>query len=207
MQVYLFKDGQQTGPFDENAVLERLRSGELKKDDLGIREGDSNWSNMGDIFAGRIEPPLRPPITVPPPRPTAGFAPPPVPAKTGGGCRVAAGWLLLILGLLICIGGTLGATATYFTFPTPLCDMADGDQRNVDDAMKKYQSAKGTSDETAAAKRAKDEIDSASYANQLCGDERYTRNLIVGGAIAGAVVGLFFVIVGFFLRRVRKALR
>ena len=68
MQIYIYQNNQQSGPFDENDVLERLRSGRLSPDDLGVREGDQNWSRLGDIFAGRMRFNEAPP--------PAGFVPP-----------------------------------------------------------------------------------------------------------------------------------
>lgn len=50
MQIYISKNKQQLGPFEEAKVLEMLRSGELSADDLAIRRGDNEWQKLGNFF-------------------------------------------------------------------------------------------------------------------------------------------------------------
>ena len=52
MPIYITKNNQQSGPFEEHVVIDQLRSGLLSSDDLGIRQGDSSWSRLGDLFPG-----------------------------------------------------------------------------------------------------------------------------------------------------------
>ena len=50
MQIYINRNGQQLGPFDENAVLQMLNGGQLSPNDLGIRHGESQWQPLGKLF-------------------------------------------------------------------------------------------------------------------------------------------------------------
>ena len=58
MQIYVSKNNQQLGPFEESKVLEMLGSGELSPNDQAIRQGGSEWQKLGDLFpnAGNIAP-------------------------------------------------------------------------------------------------------------------------------------------------------
>jgi hypothetical protein len=89
MQLYIFRNNQQLGPFEENVVLDQLRNGQLSPDDLGIREGDSNWLRLGDIFAGRIQYNESAPAFAPhAAQPEGGFA---VRAPSSGGPNATTG--------------------------------------------------------------------------------------------------------------------
>jgi GYF domain 2 len=50
MQIYINKNNQQLGPFDEEKVKEMLAKGEISLNDLGIRQGDVNWQELGAMF-------------------------------------------------------------------------------------------------------------------------------------------------------------
>jgi hypothetical protein len=50
VQIYINRNGQQLGPFDENAVLQMLNGGQLSPNDLGIRHGESQWQPLGKLF-------------------------------------------------------------------------------------------------------------------------------------------------------------
>ena len=56
MYIYISINGKQTGPFEEDAVLAQLASGNLSPNDMAIRQGDFNWSRLGDMFAGQLLP-------------------------------------------------------------------------------------------------------------------------------------------------------
>ena len=56
MYIYISINGKQTGPFEEDAVLAQLASGNLSPNDMAIRRGDLNWSRLGDMFAGQPPP-------------------------------------------------------------------------------------------------------------------------------------------------------
>lgn len=50
MQIYISKNNQQLGPFDEPKVLEMLERGELSANDLAIQQGDTEWQKLGNYF-------------------------------------------------------------------------------------------------------------------------------------------------------------
>ena len=50
MQIYINRNGQQLGAFDENAVLQMLQSGQLSPNDFGIRQGEQQWQPLGKLF-------------------------------------------------------------------------------------------------------------------------------------------------------------
>lgn len=204
MQLYIYRNNAQTGPFDEEAVLAQLKSGTLSPDDLGIRQGETNWSRLGDIFAGRIPEPPVPGLASQAAAAGQNFAP--SAAKgSGAGCRVALGWIMLVLGLMMTIGGAGLAAVTPFAYSMPLCPIAEADYAKLDNLKKKYDAAKGTPDEYSAGFELKQAIDSYDSSSKMCADERATRQLFIIGAVAVAVAGFFAAIVGFFLRRVRKS--
>ena len=70
MYIYISINGKQTGPFEEDAVLAQLASGNLSPNDMAIRQGDFNWSRLGDMFAGQP-----PPRSVAAPSPFVQFPP------------------------------------------------------------------------------------------------------------------------------------
>ncbi len=50
MQIYITKNNQQFGPFEEEKVLEMLGSGQLSREDMAIRHGDKDWQKLGGLF-------------------------------------------------------------------------------------------------------------------------------------------------------------
>jgi hypothetical protein len=50
MQLYIYKNGQQLGPFEKSAVVEMIAKGELIEDDWIFREFDTEWSKVGSLF-------------------------------------------------------------------------------------------------------------------------------------------------------------
>lgn len=58
MSIYINKNNQQIGPFEEAKVLEMLDNGELSPNDLAIRQGGSEWQKLGDFYpnAGNVAP-------------------------------------------------------------------------------------------------------------------------------------------------------
>jgi hypothetical protein len=83
MQIYINKNNQQLGPFAEAKVLEMLKSGELSANDLGIRQGESHWQKLGELYPGAVSRPavasqpaaVSQPVTVSQPAVKAAAAP------------------------------------------------------------------------------------------------------------------------------------
>ena len=202
MQIYIFKDGRQSGPFDESAVLEQLRTGMFSPDDLAIRQGDRDWSKLGDIFAGRVaaEPV---PVTTPHPVPAQQhFAGPAGIAETGG-CRKILGWLMLIFGLLLFLGGAGGAVANR-VFPPGTCEIADQYQAEADRAGKGADAARGTPKQVELETKAKEKIESARIWTRGCAESMSVHNMFLAALIGSSVIGFLIFTTGYFVRRVRS---
>ena len=82
MNIYLYKDGQQLGPFTESEARAHLSSGSVSETDLAWVEGNSDWQPLSTILPHVT---LPQPIA-PAPIPTAPVTPPqpivPAPAPT-----------------------------------------------------------------------------------------------------------------------------
>lgn len=50
MQIYIHKNNQQFGPYDQSAVTEWLRNGQCSLTDLAIREGMSEWQPLWAVI-------------------------------------------------------------------------------------------------------------------------------------------------------------
>lgn len=48
--IYIYKNNQQSGPYEEHLVLDQLRSGLLKPEDMAVRQGDSQWQPLRTMF-------------------------------------------------------------------------------------------------------------------------------------------------------------
>jgi GYF domain 2 len=101
MQIYINKNNQQLGPFDESKVLEMLNSGELSANDLGIKHGGENWQRLGELFPNSFNKPII----------HAEIAP----KKSRKGLLLGCGGFFLIA---LLVGGVLGFLAYRNMFPT-----------------------------------------------------------------------------------------
>jgi len=54
MQVYVSRNTQQLGPFEEAKVLEMLGNGQLSTTDLAIRHGEQQWQPLAGMYQGII---------------------------------------------------------------------------------------------------------------------------------------------------------
>ncbi len=66
MQIFLYLNGEQVGPFTEPDIRSKVASGEVSQADLGWHEGLAEWRPLNAILS--IIPPVR---KLPPPRPIA----------------------------------------------------------------------------------------------------------------------------------------
>ena len=104
MQIYISKNNQQLGPFEESRVLEMINAGELSANDLAIRQGDTEWQKLGNYFpnAGNTAP-----VTLAAVEPT-------VPKKSRKGLLLGCGGFLVIA---LVISGILGLLAYRNLYP------------------------------------------------------------------------------------------
>ncbi len=98
MQIYINKNGQQFGPFDEKIVEEMLRTNQFSPNDFGIRQGENQWKPLAQLFPNfnRTAPAIQ------------NQNPPPV--KTGS----SKIWMFLLFGLGgILLIGVLGVVGLF----------------------------------------------------------------------------------------------
>ncbi len=50
MSIYLYKNNQRVGPYEEAAVREWVQNGQLSPNDLAIREGEADWASLEIIL-------------------------------------------------------------------------------------------------------------------------------------------------------------
>lgn len=48
--IYIYKNNQQSGPYEENLILDQLNAGLLSPDDLAVRHGETQWQPLGAMF-------------------------------------------------------------------------------------------------------------------------------------------------------------
>jgi hypothetical protein len=63
MLIYIGKNNERTGPFDESQVLAGIRDGVFSLSDLAWHEGMTGWEPLGSLYPSpSTPPPLPPPI-------------------------------------------------------------------------------------------------------------------------------------------------
>jgi hypothetical protein len=98
MAIYINKNNQNSGPFDELSVEKALRNGTFSINDLGCREGMSAWQPLGVFF---------PHLQIAAPFPASGFRCPFCQSTQPPLIRQnisTAGWVWFILLFGSCIG-------------------------------------------------------------------------------------------------------
>ena len=53
MSIYIHRNGQQFGPFEEDQVIDQLHGGQFSPDDMGIRQGETEWKKLSVMFPHR----------------------------------------------------------------------------------------------------------------------------------------------------------
>ncbi len=61
MEIFVIREGQQTGPFNEDNVQKLLKSGGLGADAMGWRKGLPGWLPLGEVLKPGSERPTTPP--------------------------------------------------------------------------------------------------------------------------------------------------
>jgi hypothetical protein len=56
MSIYVYKNNQQAGPFEETAVLTWLNNGQLSGEDFGCQTGAKEWQKLKVLFANNPAP-------------------------------------------------------------------------------------------------------------------------------------------------------
>ena len=192
MAIYLNKNGQQSGPFDDDVVRGQLQSGQVSQVDMGIRQGDAAWRTLGELFPDVGQRSVAPWA--------AENAVVTEPKKSGGGCLktslITVGLCLFFLGIAIAIGSRF--------IPSVSCDLLEKDheeivklQSDLDQATKN-----GDSDKIRLLQFTLNQALSGARASQENCDQDKLRNNVIGGAGGGvAFIGLLMTLVGLFVGR------
>ncbi len=202
MSIYINRNNQQTGPFEESDVLAQLGSGSLSPNDMGIRRGDTSWQRLGDMFPGvdtsSGAPPMGSSASAFAGEGSASVASTPV--KKGGGCLkgglIGAGILLLLLGIATAVGSRF--------IPSTSCDLAESDARTIEKLRSDIEKAKSAGDFDKIGPlslRLQSELAGAEVSEKYCNDDKARDNLIgIAGGVIGAL-GLLMAVVGLFVGR------
>ncbi len=106
MQIYIYRDGQQQGPYSDEDITRYIKEGGIKRDDLAWCDGCADWMPLAKLPGLTLPsgPPPPPPVsvlTVPPP-------PPPQPPQ------IAASNTPETLGTIALIVPAVGAFLNFF---------------------------------------------------------------------------------------------
>ena len=78
MEIWIGRDGERHGPYQDSEVRAWLRSGEIAGDDLGWHEGLADWRPLSTLFPDDVAPPrggTPPPFAATAPRPAPASVP------------------------------------------------------------------------------------------------------------------------------------
>ena len=193
MAIYLNKDGQESGPFEDDVVRGQLQSGQLTPGDMGIRQGDAAWQTLGELFPGVAQ------STAVPAAVSENVSVDTTSKKGGGGLKGA----LLGLGVLALILGVVAAIGSRF-IPSVSCDLAESDHKNIVKLQADLDKAKKNddSDKIELVQRELDgELSGARASQEYCDQDKLRNNVICGGGVVVAFVGLLMSVIGLFVGR------
>jgi hypothetical protein len=110
MSIYVLKNNQRTGPFDDSAVADSLKSGALSPGDLACREGMNEWRPLRTLMNNRNDTQT----TVSTSRSTVSTRN--VPASRS---RVTVPLVMALIGLIVlgCIGVAVGGFVGFLLRP------------------------------------------------------------------------------------------
>lgn len=64
MQIYIYKNNQQAGPFADSAIQNWLRNGQLSVEDFACRRGDAGWQPLKILFPALTQLVSKPAVSV-----------------------------------------------------------------------------------------------------------------------------------------------
>ena len=204
MPIYINKNGQQSGPYEDHIVIDQLRSGVLSRDDMGIRHGDRSWQKLGDMFPNAVDEPRTgfaassSPIGTA--APAGDIASAAAVTKSGGGCLkyglIGAGLLLLVLGIAAAAGSRF--------IPSTSCDLAKSDEERIDKLRRDIEKAKSDFDFDQIGPKSvelREATTGYEISKKYCDNDKFRDNMIgIGGGVV-AFVGLLMAVVGLFVGR------
>ncbi len=200
MSIYVTKDNQQSGPYEDHVIIDQLKSGMLSLSDLGIRQGETSWQSLGEMFpgvdSGRSTATSAPPLSV-----GDGSTPTPAPpAAKKGGCLkaglIATGLVFLLLGI--------GAAAGSRFIPSVSCDLVESDAREIEKLRSDLDKATKNSDSDEVRTiqfMLNQELSGARASQENCDQDKLRDNIIAVVGSGFAAVGFLFAVIGFFVGR------
>ncbi len=129
MPVYIHKNNQQSGPFEESRILESLAAGQLSPDDLAIREGEREWKPLKELFpnvSNNLHIPRSNLANVNAPVQTASN----LGQKKSGGSKALL-FILLGLGGLMIVGAVGVAAIFFFNKPSRTTESISPSYKNL----------------------------------------------------------------------------
>ena len=190
MAIYVSRNGERSGPYEDSAVRDQLRSGQLLPGDMGIKEGDPAWRTLAEIF-----PDATPASTAPAAVQRDVVA---EPTRSGGGCLKSG---LITVGLILFFLGIAAAIGSRF-IPSVSCDLAEEDHKRIEKLRSDLDKATKNGDDVKAIEFGlKQELSGAEAAQRNCNEDKFRNNSIgVGGGVAAAV-GLLMSLIGLLVGR------
>lgn len=112
--IYIYKNNQQSGPYEERLVLDQLRSGMLTPEDLAVRHGENQWQPLRIMFPEVAKGVPQPPV----PFPASAKKPVSAPKPSIEPEPQYRNTMLLKVFLGFCLLGSIGllAAAVYYIF-------------------------------------------------------------------------------------------
>ena len=198
MPIYINKDGQQTGPYEDHIVIDQLKNGSLLPSDLAINHGGSSWQRLSEMFPGIGKSAVEPLIGASMPATPVASAPP---AAKKGGCLkfglIGTGLLFLLLGVGVAVGSRF--------IPSVSCDLAESDARKIDKLKMDLDRAQkdGKFERIGPLQiQLEQELAGAPTSQRYCNEDKFRNNLIGGAGGALAAIGFLMTLIGvFFVRR------
>ena len=203
MPIYINKNGQQSGPYEDHIVNDQLRSGVLSPDDMAIRHGDSSWQRLADMFPG-VAASRESDAALSAGPAVAGAAVGQVAsaatATKKGGCLkgglIGAGILFLLLGIAAAVGSRF--------IPSTSCDLAKSDQEKIDKLRRDIETAKSDFkyDRIGPLQIELDsELAGYEVSKKYCDNDKFRvdRIGIAGGVVAA--IGFLMAVIGLFVGR------
>lgn len=195
MQIYIHKNNQQHGPFEEEKILEFLRTGQLSPSDMAIRQGETQWQSLGSLFpnaAASTAPSNSPAANISVARPIAAV-------EKKSGSRSALKILLVTVGLLLFLagmGGVLYSFVLSFNAKFP-CDSADDSHNRIERLSRENKPEN--------LKLIEFELASAEVSQRECNERKSEITLVRVLTIPIALIGFFMFVVALFAGRRKKA--
>lgn len=185
MQIYISKNNQQLGPFEEAKVLEMLQSGQLSPNDPAVPRGGNQWQPLSVLlptfnFIGT---------------PFAGFNVPPTAFEASKKVRSKGlSVFILVLGILVFLGGAAFTVNRHTGFSNMACKEAERLLTETRQAREEFEFNKTEEN----LKKFESKRSSGRSWAVSCDTSTSAHRFWMASGIITAIVGLIITIVGFF---------